>query len=188
MGKYFGKNVAPNWPAIQKLQYLQGGRWVCLHWGCRIQTASWTNWGVSSLTGFSFDIWVEIFKNLQADYISLSPGKTHSVKVFGSHITTSRNPSTWKLEGRLSSHIHWLNLHSCLLWCDRGLLASEDLSKLAHPKTWDEVGVQISGLLKMESLSPPTRGCRFSWENETLRYHSRCPELREVYGHFPYTP
>ena len=41
--------------------------------------------------------------HLQADHISLSPGKKHSVKVFGSHITTSRNPSTWKFEGRLLS-------------------------------------------------------------------------------------
>ena len=40
-------------------------------------------------------------QNLQADHISLSPGKTHSVKVFGSHITTSKNPSAWKLDGSL---------------------------------------------------------------------------------------
>ena len=39
--------------------------------------------------------------HFQADHISLSPGKKHSVKLFGSHITTSKNPSTWKLDGRL---------------------------------------------------------------------------------------
>ena len=158
-----------NWAYARNLK---GERLVCVHQGCWVQDDPRTNWRVFSFTCLTFDlhIWVEKFKNLQADHNSLSPGKTHSVKVFGSHITTSRNPSTWKLEGRFSSHIRWkeqwLHLPSCLLSYDRWLLASEYLStKLAKI---------FSGLLRMETLSPSTRGCRFSWEAETLRYHSRC--------------
>ena len=37
----------------------------------------------------------------QDKHMSITPGKKHNVEVFGSQITTSRNPSTWKFEGRL---------------------------------------------------------------------------------------
>ena len=42
----------------------------------------------------------------QADHISLTPGKKHNVKIFGSQISTNRNPSTWKFEGRLLLSLH----------------------------------------------------------------------------------
>ena len=50
-----------------------------------------------------FHKWIVNIDNFyfQANHISLTPGKKHSVKVFGSHITTNRNPSMWKFEGRL---------------------------------------------------------------------------------------
>ena len=48
---------------------------------------------------FTNDLRHSKMKNLQANHISLSPGKTHSVKVFGSHITASTKKSLWKLEG-----------------------------------------------------------------------------------------
>ena len=95
---------------LRHARIAQGGRWVCLHQGCWVQTVARTNRGISSPTGFSF-VFFNCVVNIdhlyfQIKHISVPPGKKHSVEVFGSHITTSRNPSTWKLEGKLSLHIH----------------------------------------------------------------------------------
>ena len=85
---------------------LQGERWVCLHQGCWVQTVARTNRRISSPTGFSF-VFFNCVVNIdhlyfQIKHISVPPGKKHSVEVFGSHITTSRSPLTWKLDGMLS--------------------------------------------------------------------------------------
>ena len=38
------------------LQYFQGKRWLCLHWGCWLQTHPRTSWWLSSLTGFTNEL------------------------------------------------------------------------------------------------------------------------------------
>ena len=37
----------------------------------------------------------------------------------------------------------------------------------------NNIGFVFSGLMQMKGLDPNIRGCRFSWESETLIYHSR---------------
>ena len=81
----------------------------------------------------------------QASHIPLSPGKKHSIQVSGSHITTTKNPSLWRLEG--NSLYEAFNIYLI---------------------------TNFPGLLKMENLVPMKRGCRFPWEAELLTFHSRC--------------
>ena len=37
----------------------------------------------------------------QARHLPVSPGKKHTVEVSGSHLTTSKNPASWKFEGKV---------------------------------------------------------------------------------------
>ena len=94
----------------------------------------------------------------QANHIPLSPGKKHSVQLQGTHITTSKNPVAWRFESRLlAAHKVKFGRHMSIM---KHILCIQ-IYKL------------FAALLEMESLAPETRGCRFQWEADQLKFHSR---------------
>ena len=96
-------------------------------------------------------------KNVQARHIPVSPGKEHTVELSGTHISTATNPDLWKLEGE----------------CEKNNIRNIFSLNEKKSKCGTHFLSTLAGLMQMKNLEPDKRGCRFSWESDSLTFYSR---------------